>query len=220
VAHTAMQEAIGNGRSLKTPPATTNHMGVTCGKSPESSRQEADVGRPELDRSVGGEIPAHQIGMAPGSGVGFGGGQPSASIAWPTWTSKLFGPSMIRRHVAKIVGAVVNMICADLLVSRALLLKREVSSSVIRNEPTGELVRCLEDAAAAGVMDEDLALRRLALQITTRLIGAMPQWAAGITSDVVFRARTRDFVDLVFMAGRKGDATANVQWNMSAVSRH
>jgi AcrR family transcriptional regulator len=118
-----------------------------------------------------------------------------------------------------IIDAVVAMICSDAKVFRPLLLNWELSSHVSNAEPTPELLRCLEDAQTAGVIQDQLRLRRLAQQITTGFIGTMHQWAAHVISDATFRLRTRDFVDLVFMAARRDDRPGQVSWHFDTAKR-
>ncbi|BBY22055.1 TetR/AcrR family transcriptional regulator [Mycobacterium stomatepiae] len=118
-----------------------------------------------------------------------------------------------------IIDAVVTMICSDAKVFRPLLLNWELSSHVSNAEPTPELLRCLQDAQAGGVIQDQVHLRRLAQQITTGFIGAMHQWAARVITDATFRLRTRDFVDLVFMAARRDDHPAAVAWHFGTARR-
>ncbi len=118
-----------------------------------------------------------------------------------------------------IIDAIVTMICSDAKVFRPLLLNWELSSHVSKHEPTPELLRCLEDAQAGGVIQDQVHLRRLAQQITAGLIGTMHQWAAHVITDATFRLRTRDFVDLVFMAARRDDHPSEVVWHFSTAKR-
>ena len=118
-----------------------------------------------------------------------------------------------------IVDTVVTMICSDAKVFRPLLLNWELSSHVSNAEPTPELLRCLQDAQAAGIIQDQVHLRRLAQQITTGFIGTMHQWAAHVISDATFRLRTRDFVDLVFMAARRDDHPGAVAWHFDTDRR-
>lgn len=118
-----------------------------------------------------------------------------------------------------IIDAVVTMICSDAKVFRPLLLNWELSSHVSNAEPTPELLRCLKDAQAAEVIQDQVHLHRLAQQITTGFIGTMHQWAAHVITDATFRLRTRDFVDLVFMAARRDDRPDVVAWHFGTAKR-
>jgi AcrR family transcriptional regulator len=99
-----------------------------------------------------------------------------------------------------IVASVMEVICADPLVFRALFSGWSRSGGALAHDPTNELVACLEEAAERGMIAPDLKLRRLGELVSSGMIGIMHQWAAGLMSDHGLRTRARDLVDVAFAA--------------------
>jgi AcrR family transcriptional regulator len=104
-----------------------------------------------------------------------------------------------------VVRAVIDMVCADGPVFRALLANWSDSARMVAHDPTGELLRCLKEAARDGAISSARNLRRRADLISAGLIGIVHQWGAGLISDVEARSRGRDLVDFAFAAARAVD---------------
>lgn len=90
-----------------------------------------------------------------------------------------------------IVGAVIDMVCADAPVFRHLLGHWAQSALFIDHDPTVALTDCFVQAGAPRP-------RRTAELVGAGLIGILHQWAAELISDDGARERGRDLISLAF----------------------
>lgn len=119
----------------------------------------------------------------------------------------------------QVVDAVMQVICADAPVFRALLAGWSQTGRVLEREPTDELVACLEAATAEGSIAPGIDLRRLAELTSAGLIGTVHQWAAALITDHGLRTRARDLVDIAFAAARPPGDPAPPTWELTRTSR-
>lgn len=99
-----------------------------------------------------------------------------------------------------IVAATVDIVCADADVYRHVLANWSSSGRLLRRDPTRQLVACLQKAANAGMLRDDLDLKALGEAISTACTGAAHQWAAELIDDHALRLRCQTAVDLAFAA--------------------
>jgi AcrR family transcriptional regulator len=90
-----------------------------------------------------------------------------------------------------VIGAVIDMVCSDAPVFRALLADWSQSARVIHHDPTDALAACLAEAGAPRP-------RRIAELIVAGLVGVVHQWSAERISNREARARGTDLVRLAF----------------------
>jgi len=105
-----------------------------------------------------------------------------------------------------IVDAVVRTLVADPAVFRALLSRWSGAGMVLKHDPTGALVSCLQAAADRATLAPGVSPRRYGEVIATGMLGTIQLWTAGLVSDRGLRARSREIVDIVFAAARAGES--------------
>jgi AcrR family transcriptional regulator len=108
--------------------------------------------------------------------------------------------------------AVMKTVIADAAVFRALLSDWSQSGKVLDRDLTQDLVACLHEA---GFTPPQVDVERLAALVGTGFNGACHQWAAGLISDRELRRRSRDLVDLAFVAARGAAADPDPPWRLS-----
>jgi AcrR family transcriptional regulator len=99
-----------------------------------------------------------------------------------------------------IATTAVEIICADPHVYKQILAHWSASGRLLRRNPTQRLTACLQAAADAGTLRDDLDLDALGEAISTACTGAAHQWAAGIIDDRTLRTLCQTAVDLAFAA--------------------
>lgn len=109
-----------------------------------------------------------------------------------------------QERARRIVDAYVRVLRADAPVFTALLSGWSSSGRVLERDPTNALIECLQAAAAAGLLDPEVDIRRHGEVMAAALLGTIHQWTAGILSDRAFPGRARAVVDIVFAAARNG----------------
>lgn len=114
-------------------------------------------------------------------------------------------------HAQAVVDAVMRTITADAAVFRALLSAWSQSGKVLDHDLTDDLVTCFE---AAGFAADGIKVRRLAGLIAAGINGAVHQWAAGLITDRQLRTRSRDLVDLAFVAAQGAATDHEPRWRL------
>lgn len=99
-----------------------------------------------------------------------------------------------------IAATTVDIVCADADVYRHVLANWSSSGRLLRRDPTRRLAACLQTAANAGTLRDDLDLKALGEAISTACTGAAHQWAAELIDDRTLRRRCQTAVDLAFGA--------------------
>jgi AcrR family transcriptional regulator len=103
-------------------------------------------------------------------------------------------------HARAIAATTVDIVCADADVYRHVLANWSSSGRLLRRDPSRQLVACLQTAADAGTLRDDLDLKALGEAISTACTGAAHQWAAQLIDDRALRRRCQTAVDLAFAA--------------------
>jgi AcrR family transcriptional regulator len=107
-----------------------------------------------------------------------------------------------------ITSTTLDVMLADAAVHRHVLAHWSQSGRLLRNDPTRELLACLEDARDAGDVRPDIDLRVLVDTVSAACLGALHQWAAGLIGERRLRQRCATAVDVAFAAGATDRAVA------------
>lgn len=105
-----------------------------------------------------------------------------------------------RQRARRIVDAIVDALSADADVFRVLLNHWQRNGQVLAADPTAVLAECLRDGIAAGIVNENADVHRIAAVMATGLVGTIQQWTAGLHTERSFRARAHDVVGVAFDA--------------------
>jgi AcrR family transcriptional regulator len=110
----------------------------------------------------------------------------------------------------EIAAVTVDALCADPAVHRHVLAHWSQAGRLLREDPTPQLVACLQAAAQRGQLRDGVDLRRLGTTTTAACGGAAHQWAAGLIGDRAVRERCRTAVDVAFAAAGHREAARSL----------
>lgn len=96
-----------------------------------------------------------------------------------------------RQRARAIVAAVIDVVCDEGPVFRAILENWAHTAKLIHHDPTNALAACFRERYGRRA-------RRIAQLVAAGLVGVMHQWAAGLISDDEARARGDELVALAF----------------------
>ena len=109
----------------------------------------------------------------------------------------------------QIATTTLDVLLADAAVHRHVLAHWSQSGRLLRNDPTREVLVCLEAAREAGTVRADVDLDALADVVAAACLGALHQWAGGLIGERKLRQRCARVVDVVFAAASIDRATGN-----------